>query len=523
MDNVIPAMPLKRLFVTFLLVTSAASHASDTFTFSNPPGPHGVGFKLIQQYDRSRLYKADIDLATGDKVAGERARPVQTLLWYPAARGGKPLSYRQYLETAATENAFTLGAADVKRLTDARIESNAGSRREAVLREMAGAMRAVRDARPVEGKFPVVIYAPSYSANAMENADLCEYLASQGYIVLSSASIGARTRSMTVDLEGVEAQAADIAWLIGFAATLPQADTARAGVVGFSWGGLANVFAAAKDARIKALVSLDGSLRYWSKLVDGGKEAAQYVTPARVTVPLLYLGARPRTVEENLRMPNKVVYSFMNEMKYSDVYIASFQPMRHASFSSFAMRTVPDDWFGDYTRAEVSVAHSWAARYTRHFLDAYLKDDAAGLAFLNNSPAANGAPPRMLSLDVRRKTDAVPPTLESFVRRLAQEGFDKSVDSYARFTSQYPGFKLSEDELFSWGLELLNRGDYVRAREIFRLGAQLYPDKAFLVEGLAEMQAKTGQKEDALANYRRVLAIDPQHADAAKYVKAHAP
>lgn len=516
-------MPFKRFFLSLLLVTSTASHASDTFVFSNPPGPHAVGLKLIQQYDHSRLYKADIDLATGDKVEGERARPIQTLLWYPAAHGGKPLNYRQYLETAATEDSFTLGASEIKRLTDARIESNAGGRREAVLREMAGAMRAVRDARPVEGKFPVVIYAPSYSANAMENADLCEYLASHGYIVLSSASIGARTRSMTVDLEGAEAQAADIAWLIGFAATLPQADTGRVGVVGFSWGGLTNVFAAAKDARIKALVSLDGSLRYWSKLVDGSREAAHYVTPARVTVPLLYLGSRPRTVEENLRMPNPLNYSFMKEMKYSDVYIVSFQSMRHANFSSFGMRTVPDDWFGDYTRAEVSVAHSWAARYTRHFLDAYLKNDAAGLAFLNNTPAANGAPPRMLSLDVRRKTDAVPPTLESFVRFLAQEGFEKSVDSYARFTTQHPGFKLSADELFSWGLELLKREAFVRAREIFRLGAQLYPDKAFLVESLAEMQAKTGQKEEALANYRRVLAIDPQHADAAKYVKAHAP
>jgi len=516
-------MPIKRLFFAILFLTSAASHASDTFTFSNPPGPHGVGIMVIQQYDRSRLYKTDIDLATGDKVEGERARPVQTLLWYPAARGGKPLHYRQYLETAATEDSFTLPASELKRVTEARIDSNAGTRRDALLREMAAPMRAVRDARPVEGKFPVVIYAPSYSASAMENADLCEYLASQGYIVLSSASVGARTRAMTADLEGAEAQAADIAFLIGFASTLPQADTLKVGVVGFSWGGLTNVLAAAKDARIKALVSLDGSLRYWSKLVDGGKEAAQYVTPARVTVPLLYLGARPKTVEENLRMPNPLNYSFMNEMTYSDVYIASFQSMRHANFSSFGMRTLPDDWFGDYTRADVSLAHSWAARYTRHFLDAYLKSDAAGLAFLNNTPTANGAPPRMLSLEVRRKSGELAPTLESFVRRLAQDGFDKAVDSYAGFTARHPGFKLSDDELFSWGLELLQRGDFVRAREIFGLGAQLYPDKSFLLEGLAEMQAKTGQKEEALANYRRVLAIDPQHADAAKYVKANAP
>ena len=35
---------------------------------------------------------------------------------------------------------------------------------------------AVRDAKPVEQRYPVVIYAPSDSSIAWENDDLCEYL-----------------------------------------------------------------------------------------------------------------------------------------------------------------------------------------------------------------------------------------------------------------------------------------------------------------------------------------------------------
>lgn len=520
-------MPFQRLLfavpLVLLFLASALANASDTLTFSDTAGPHGVGLKLIQQYDQRRLYKADIDLATGAPVQGERARPIQAVLWYPALGGGQPLRYRQYLEMAATEVAFTLDAAEVERVTDADIARHAGARGTALARDMGGAMRAVREARPAAGKFPVVVYAPGFSGSAVENADLCETLASHGYVVLSSASVGARGRAMTADLEGLETQAADIAYLIGLAARLPQADTGRVGVVGYSWGGLANVFAAAKDARIRALVSLDGSLRYWSKLVDGGKEAAPWVTPARVAVPLLYLGARPKTVEETLRAPNVSTYSFMNEMKYSDVYIVSFQSMRHAHFSAYGMRTVPDDWFGEYSRAEVALAHRWAARYTRHFLDAYLKGDAAGLAFVNNTPAANGAPARMLSADIRRKREAMAPTLENFVRTLAKEGFEKAVPVYRQFGARDPGFRLDEDALFSWGYRLLQEGKLVQAREIFRLGAHLYPDRPALVEGLAEMQAKTGQEQDALANYRRVLALDPRHVDAAKYVKAHAP
>jgi tetratricopeptide (TPR) repeat protein len=514
-------MPNPRLLIAFVFCTAATAHAADTFTFSNPPGPHAVGVKFVQQYDRTRVFKKQIDLATGEPTQGERARPMQTLVWYPAARGGQPVSYRQYLETMATEDEFTRDAAEVKRMTDDRIANNAGVRREALLRDVARPMQAVRDARAENGKFPVVIYAPSYSAPAIENTDLCEYLASQGYIVLSSPSLGAHTRSMTVDLEGVETQAADISYLIAYASTLPQADTSKVAAVGFSWGGLANVFAAAKDERIKAVVSLDGSLRSYAQYIDGGKEAAKYVTPTRVAVPLLFVGARPKTVELLNSSDTKTHYSFMNQMKYSDVYIVSLLPMKHGDFSSYGVRMQQDNEFGDYSRDEISLAHSWAMRYTRYFLDGYLKEDAAGLAFVNNTPAANKAPPHMVLTDIRRKKDIVPATLENLVRRLAADGFDKVIPVYDQFTKQDAEFKLDVNEIYGWGAQLARLNRPAQAREIFRLGTHVNSELGFMYDGLAEMQAKTGQTQDAVKNYRRALELDPKNTDAAKYLKEH--
>jgi dienelactone hydrolase len=58
--------------------------------------------------------------------------------------------------------------------------------------------------------FPVLIYAPSDSSVSWENADLCEYFSSHGYVVLASPSMGASTRDMTDDLDGINAQARDI-------------------------------------------------------------------------------------------------------------------------------------------------------------------------------------------------------------------------------------------------------------------------------------------------------------------------
>jgi dienelactone hydrolase len=519
-------LPTPRILIALVLCGSACAQAADNFTFSNPPGPHAIGVKIVQQYDRTRVWKASVDLATGESVQGERARPIQAIVWYPAARGGMPVTYRDYLETIATEDDFTRGAAEVRRMTDTLVNDNAGPRLEVVARDVANPMHAVRDARAEAGKYPVVIYAPSYSSDAAENVDLCEYLASHGYIVLSSASMGAHTLAMTIDREGVEAQAADISYLIGYAATLPQADMGRVAAIGWSWGGLANVVAAAKDARIRALVSLDGSIRYFPRFVDGGKEALPYVTPAQVAVPMMFVGARPMTTEALNSASMPTGYSFLNQMTYSDVYVVSMLPMKHADFSSFHLRMATDDEYRDherdYTRGEVQLAHSWSARYAREFLDAYLKHDAAGLAFINNTPSANQAPPHMIAVDVRRSRGEAAPTRENFVARLAAEGFDKAIPLYDRFATQPGAFRLDANQIEAWGQELYVRNKMEQSREVFRLGTHLYPDKVFLQADLGELQAKTGQTENAGKTYRRVLELDPQNTDAVSYLKEHA-
>jgi dienelactone hydrolase len=151
-------------------------------------------------------------------------------------------------------------------------------------------LRSARDVPAARGRFPVVIYAASDSAVSWENADLCEYLASQGYVVIASPSMGVNTRDMTDDVPGIEAQARDISFLITYAKTLPDADVSEVAVVGFSWGGISNLFAAARDQRIDALVALDGSMRYFPGLV---KQAGyEPVSPSKSMYLQMFLRAR---------------------------------------------------------------------------------------------------------------------------------------------------------------------------------------------------------------------------------------
>jgi dienelactone hydrolase len=511
---------MHRLLALLLLTASCAAGAADTFVFSNEPGPYPVGVQVKAQYDYSRVYRPAFDVVTGQPETHERARPIQSITWYPAKAKGKQLTWRDYMATTTTEDTPWLSAAEVRRATDASIENSLGNLPPASARQvLAQAMWSSRDVPAAPGKFPVVIYAPSLGASAIENVDLCEYLASHGYIVMSSRSLGAHTRSMTTDLEGLEAQAGDIAFLIGQAHALPQADLSRVAVVGFSWGGLANVLAAAKDDRIRALVSLDGSVRYWPQFVDGGKDAAAYATPGRLAVPMLYVGRADESLEELAKKNRKLDFSMLNKMSYADMTRVTMRPMIHQHFASDFLRYANEAQFGEYSRDEISLAHSWAARYVERFLDAYLKNDAKAMAFLDNKPAANKAPAHMLAVE-RRKGAGTPPTLEAFVRTLQTGGYEHAQEVYDRMHAANPTFTVEPVWCNVYGYELLRAGRAKDAIPIFRLGSKIEPEWGGIVDSLGEAYEAAGERQLAIDAYRRALSLNPAESHSSLRLKA---
>lgn len=510
---------MRKLLCFILLGCTMLANAQSNFTFANAEGPYNVGLKVVQQYDFARAFQGAVDPVTGAASTDERARPIQTLIWYPAERGGKRVSYGDYLRTAATEVKFNAPPAIVDRAVAQMLApASASGGKSRVNTIETQTMWATRDAIAAEGKFPVVIYAPSFNAQAAENADLCEFLASHGYVVLASPSMGLHSHDMSSDLPGIEAQAADIEFLIGYARKLADADTSHIAVVGYSWGGIANFFAAARDGRIGALVDFDGSIRYWPGYVNGGDGAAKDVTPARVAVPLLFVGREPDTAEKQARSKKNLSFSFINEMKYADVYVVTMHAMRHPDFSSYFLRIADDDQFSEYSREEVSVAHSWAARYVLNFLNDYLKRDAGAHVFLNTAPLKNGAPAHLISVDSRSAT-AVLQNRDTFAAELAKTGFAHAVDLYDAYHSTAASFELSGEEINGWGYALMVQGRLVDAIDIFKLGTHVTPQESDAFDSLAE--AYENNKENALAieNYRLALQLNPKNGHALAHLK----
>lgn len=378
------------LAVLFALVLAPAAFAQEpAFRMPEKPGPHAVGLKVVEQVDKSRTFQ----VKAGDTAS--QPRPLQTLVWYPASTGGKPMTYGDYATLQYTETDFR------HRLTP----EETGKIAALPDATRTQAMLAQRDAKPAPGKFPVIIYAASFSSLSWENADLCEYLASHGYVVIATPGMGVH-RDATNDVAGTNAQAGDITFLLDYAKALPNADTAHVAAVGYSWGALASLFAAARDPRIQALVALDGSQRYFPGVV---KDAGD-VHPETMRLPMMFFFSQ-YTIEDEAAIAEKMHASgpsVLNAWKAGDFYGIDMLGLVHPQFSARGQRN--DKFYAgefasmqhaDYDRQDGVAAYGWIARYTRAFLDAYLKQDSDAKDFLKKTPAQNGVPAHLMGARFR--------------------------------------------------------------------------------------------------------------------------
>jgi tetratricopeptide (TPR) repeat protein len=501
-------------FALVVVSVLAGAQSQQRFQFTEKAGPHAVGLKVVQQYDYSRTWRSTVD-ELGQPYSGERARPLQTLIWYPAAKSSKPtMTVRDYELLSLTEIDFD------KKPTAADLGDRDSGRKST----FDDHLLSVRDAAPEAGHFPVVIYAPSFSNVSWENADLCEYLASFGYVVVASPDMGAVTRGMTGDLPGIEAQARDISFLIGYASTLPDTDMSEVAVGGFSWGGISNLFAASRDNRIKALFALDGSMRYFPGLI----KQSGYARPDQMKIPLLFFTQGDISLEEQeqqLNDPDRMSgHSTLNAWTHGDLITVRMMGLTHGEFSSMFQRD-EGFWKGgakfmkaDYTRADGITGYAWVARYTVHFLDGYLKHDAAAMEWLKKAPAEVGAPVHFLTASYRAGTGA-PATLDSFREQLHEKGFDHAEEIYADFHKQDPAFKFDERFLNQWGYELLTAKHLAEAIDVFKLNVSLNPDSGNVYDSLAEAYMKSGDKQHSIEFYKKSLEKDPTNDNAKAKLK----
>ncbi len=131
-------------------------------------GPYAVGFKSLWQLDYSRVYNTVFDDKT-TYASGKAPRPILINIWYPAERlnDGPPMAHRDYLKiqtedprlarfaSKLAEYARNIVSKEVIGKPIAELNDNERLRLD---RLWAAPTACLRDAPPLDARFPLIIY-----------------------------------------------------------------------------------------------------------------------------------------------------------------------------------------------------------------------------------------------------------------------------------------------------------------------------------------------------------------------------
>lgn len=497
------SLALSTLFSILALCSFAQTSLEQ---MSLPAGNYEVGFKHYVTSDASRTYNRRYEWSNQ-----HIARPMHIGVWYPAQPGqnASAMTVLDYMEILKIEeewehlpNEFILNW-----FYYANTPENQ--------KHMKETTTAIRNARPADGKFPVIIYAPSLHAVSIENFSLCEYLASQGYLVISSTSRGGSNRYFDRnDVKTMEVQARDIDFLMEEVSTYPNADLDRMATMGFSFGGLSNVLAQIRNAKLKAIVSLDGSIRYQFDTL----QLSPFFDINQVDVPFIHMAQKriPERVmkEDQLDPALNDAFPFYDSLVNSDAYKLKFHDLTHGYFSTLGVLFQTRDPRQDKSDALIMESYKWMSLYTLNFLNAHLRKDKKALQFLINTPEQNAIPSERIS-STFKKSQSQPFDFRDFNDLAMAEDYKDLIGFYERIKAKHPHFKPQEGALNHLGLQyVFNPQRSQLGIEVFKLALHLYPNSANLYDSLAEGYLFIGETKNAVAAFKKSLELNPQNQNA---------
>lgn len=319
---------MKKIFVliTLLFLLSCSDKKkADTETYI-------AGFKTIQTKDITRIYKPKTD--TTDYL---HFRPLDIDIWYPASASTKGTSilFRNILglleKRANYYTASNVGNGMTQQLAQYFCDGLKCSDSTKVLNFKT---QSFKNAKPIEDKFPLIIYLSSFNGMSYENFSLFEELAKKGFVVASISSIGRFPGDMTMKNEDLMEQVNDAIATLNNLKGNSNIDFTKIGIIGYSWGGLSGSILASKISNVACLISLDGSeFHHYGQAKEenidfDGIRNSTYFKDMRLSVPYLRLESSPLKTTEK----EDSVYNFTEKLS-SDRQIFKIDSAQHEDFS----------------------------------------------------------------------------------------------------------------------------------------------------------------------------------------------
>lgn len=495
------------------------------------PGPYEVGFQSELQFDHSRRYRTAPDRpnAFGDRKA---PRPILVNRWYPAvASDASAMPHGDYLKIAAPDpqwKGFVESLANHERsvigveVFGKKNEQLSPRERSELERLFRTPTACRRDAKPAAGSFPLVIYHSGAQSSFEDNAVLCEYLASHGFVVFGSAF--QQEFGQTLHTDNREGSAQDFAFLIAHARSNPNVDWRRIAIVGHSAGAQAAIsYRATANSALDAIVSLDTTQDYHC-LQSPGWEFARKAVAARETFdcPLL-MAAGPTAYFQmaDVLDRSRRCYLTIKGLDHND-FIAQGIAARDCRLRLAVGRdaeTIQSEL------AAASKGYTTLCECIRDFLNFELNGDRAAKSNLERRSKGVGAPagepniewmPAGCNQPEPYADRSRPPTPRQVRPFLAHHGCDATIallDQLRSAWPQHPTFDPSFQMNLVGDLLLEGRNDdgLALSRSFKKCGVDCVKSLC----GYGALYERIGSMKGAIAYYERALILDPQNADVA--------
>lgn len=244
-------------------------------------------------------------------------------VWFPSSVSRPQLQVRQYLLGDSTKLTSFLKQAGTKQTT---IDSLLGSK-----------LFASKSAASLQRAFPLVLVAQGNGGDVFDQVVFCEYLASQGYVVATTPSPMLRMPMEREDQVGTyaELQARELSAAITTVSKLLRVDVQHIGVVAHSFGARAGLLLSMNDARVKAIVSLDGGIGT-ATATDPFRKAVMFRDNAQLP-PLLHF-------YEELDAFMKPDFAMLRGLRIKSLSLQNTDAMHHTHFTTygFVVALFPD-------------------------------------------------------------------------------------------------------------------------------------------------------------------------------------
>jgi len=218
-------------------------------------------------------------------------------------------------------------------------------------------------AHPADGTYPLVLVAQGNGQGVADQAVLCEYLASHGFVVATTASPTLRMPLEREDQVGAvaEAQASDLAAARDAVAAALRLEPDRVSVVGHSFGARAALLLAMRDTTVRAIVSLDGGIGT-ATAVDAFRRAPSFRATAPVP-PILH-------VYETLDAFMTPEFSLLRSLHTDALVLLPVDGMHHIHFTTygFAAATLPEIATATHATPTTAASVVGVAEQTARFL-----------------------------------------------------------------------------------------------------------------------------------------------------------